>query len=99
MEILAFPCSQFGGQELKTNGEIEKFASEKGVQFTMMDKVDVNGAKASPVWNYLKGSCDSCAGDVKWNFACKFLVDKDGKTVERNGDNPSASEAKIQGLL
>lgn len=32
-------------------------------------------------------------------FQAKFLVDKDGNVVERNGDNPLASETKIQQLL
>lgn len=41
----------------------------------------------------------SSAGDVKWNFAAKFIIDKEGNVVERNGDSPAASEAKIKKLL
>jgi len=99
LAIVAFPSLQFGGQEFGTSEEIAKFAEGKGAKFQMMSTVDVNGAKASPVWSYLKGACDTCGGDVKWNFSAKFLVDKAGNVVERNGDNPAKSEAKIQDLL
>lgn len=99
LAIVAFPSMQFGGQEFKTSAEIKKFTEEKGVKFLMMDTVDVNGPKASPVWNYLKGACDTCEGDVKWNFAAKFVVDKTGAVIERNKDNPAKSEELIESLL
>lgn len=51
------------------------------------------------VYQYLKGACANCGGDIKWNFAAKFLVDKAGNVVQRNGDSPLASEATIQQLL
>ena len=54
VEILAFPCNQFGSQEPKSNEEIKSFASGKGVKFIMMDKIDVNGPNASLVYKYLK---------------------------------------------
>ena len=46
----------------------------------MMDKVDVNGPNTSPVWKFLKEQSGK-ADDVTWNFAAKFIVDKDGNVV------------------
>ena len=52
--ILAFPCNQFGEQEPETCPKIKRFAQSNGVEFTMMNKVDVNGIDAHPVYHYLK---------------------------------------------
>lgn len=98
-EIVAFPSQQFGGQELKSAEDIMKFAEKKNAKFPIMAVTDVNGPKASPVWTYLKSACDNCGGDVRWNFAAKFIVDKDGKVVERNSNSPKASEQLIKSLL
>eukprot|EP00898_Chlorokybus_atmophyticus_P003974 jgi/Chlat1/4578/Chrsp290S00321 len=99
LEIVAFPCNQFGGQEPGSGEDIKKFASKYGAQFLLMDKVDVNGPKTSEVYKYLKGACETCSGDVRWNFAAKFIIDKDGNVVERNKDSPKLSESKIAQLL
>ena len=67
---------QFGFQEPGTNEEIKKFAAAKNFTGMLMDKINVNGSKASPVFQFLKvGSGDT--GLITWNFA-KFLVKKDG---------------------
>mmetsp|Transcript_34278 Transcript_34278/g.97149 ORF Transcript_34278/g.97149 Transcript_34278/m.97149 type:complete len:110 (+) Transcript_34278:310-639(+) len=96
-DIMAFPCNQFGGQEPGSNAEIKAFATDKfGFNGMMMDKIDVNGPNTHPVWVYLK---EKFPGDVRWNFAAKFIVDKEGNVVERNGDSAGASEAKISSLL
>mmetsp|Transcript_15394 Transcript_15394/g.38939 ORF Transcript_15394/g.38939 Transcript_15394/m.38939 type:complete len:112 (+) Transcript_15394:268-603(+) len=96
LAILAFPSDEFGGQELKTCGEIEAFTTKAGVDaakgFHMMEKVQVNGPSASSVWQYLKGSCDSCGADVRWNFAAQFVVDQNGKTVKRVSDAGDAAD-------
>eukprot|EP00879_Flechtneria_rotunda_P012448 GHRR01012999.1.p1 GENE.GHRR01012999.1~~GHRR01012999.1.p1 ORF type:complete len:213 (+),score=39.60 GHRR01012999.1:57-641(+) len=100
LEILAWPCNQFGAQEPGTPAQITSFVTDKfGAEFTFMEKVDVNGPNTHPVWKYLKSGCRNCDGEVTWNFKAKFLIDKDGNVVERNGDNPLASEARIQQLL
>ena len=62
----------------------------------MMDKIDVNGANTSPVWKWLK---EQQPGDVSWNFAAKFIIDKDGNVVERNGSGAGDSKAKLTSLL
>lgn len=99
LEVLAFPCNQFGAQEPGSPAQIKDFVSKYGVSFKMMEKVDVNGPKTHPVWAYLKSACDTCGGDVTWNFKAKFIVDKNGNVVQRNGNPPAASETLIQQLL
>ena len=98
LEILCFPSDEFGGQEIAA-GEIQKFVDEKfGFRGTMMAKVKTNGGGASPVWKFLKEQSGDTA-DVRWNFACKFIIDKQGNVVERNGDGAAAQEPKIVKLL
>mmetsp|Transcript_4398 Transcript_4398/g.5918 ORF Transcript_4398/g.5918 Transcript_4398/m.5918 type:complete len:97 (+) Transcript_4398:203-493(+) len=96
---MAFPCNQFGRQEPGTPEEIKAFASSKGVQFLVMEKIEVNGPSTHPVWQYLKSACGSCGGDVSWNFAAKFIVDKNGSVVERNSESPAKSLPKLHSLL
>ncbi|KAI8464956.1 MAG: glutathione peroxidase [Monoraphidium minutum] len=100
LEIVAFPCNQFGRQESGSPEQIRSFVKDKyGVKFTMMEKVDVNGPSTHPVWSYLKGACTDCSGDVDWNFRAKFIIDKNGNVVARTGENPSAIEGQIKELL
>ena len=73
-----------------------KFTADKGVQFMVTEKIDVNGPGTHLVWKFLKAEKP---GDVGWNFGAKFIIDKTGKVVDRNGDSPMASEAKIKALL
>ena len=55
LEILAFPCNQFLGQEPGTNEEIQSFCSTTyNVTFPLFDKIDVNGEAESPLYTYLK---------------------------------------------
>lgn len=99
--ILAFPCNQFGGQEPGTNEEIMDFVAKFGVEFQLFEKADVNGAKARPVFVYLKDVLPGSFGSfIKWNFT-KFLVDRKGKPVARYGpkDAPFSFEEHIQTLL
>mmetsp|Transcript_25232 Transcript_25232/g.60714 ORF Transcript_25232/g.60714 Transcript_25232/m.60714 type:complete len:120 (-) Transcript_25232:764-1123(-) len=79
LEILAFPSNQFGSQEPGTPAEIRKFVDGYSVEFPMMEKIDVNGPNTDPVYKFLKGD----SGDIVWNFATKFIIDKDGKTLRR----------------
>ncbi|XP_021746311.1 probable phospholipid hydroperoxide glutathione peroxidase isoform X1 [Chenopodium quinoa] len=101
-EILAFPCNQFGGQEPGSNPEIKNFACTRfKAEFPIFDKVDVNGPNTAPVYQFLKSSAGGFFGDlVKWNFE-KFLVDKNGKVVERYPPttSPIQIEKDIQKLL
>lgn len=84
LRILAFPCNQFGGQEPGDSEKICKFAENKNVTFDMFEKINVNGPKAHPLWNYLKDKLPAEKGGktIKWNFT-KFIIDQDGQPVER----------------
>ena len=103
LEILGFPCNQFGGQEPGTEAEIQNFCSlTYGVDFPMFAKVDVNGANAHPLYKYLTNEKPGILGTeaVKWNFT-KFLIDKQGEPVKRFGsaDKPESLEKDIEKVL
>ncbi|CAN7007894.1 unnamed protein product [Brassica rapa subsp. trilocularis] len=95
LEILAFPCNQFGGQEPGSNKEIKDniCTTFKG-EFPIFDKIEVNGENASPLYKFLKEQKGGLFGDsIKWNFA-KFLVDKQGNVVDRYA--PTTSPLEIE---
>ena len=55
LEILGFPCNQFGGQEPGTDAEIQEFCSTKyNVTFPVFSKIEVNGPNAAPLYTYLR---------------------------------------------
>ncbi|OAE29039.1 hypothetical protein AXG93_146s1130 [Marchantia polymorpha subsp. ruderalis] len=96
LEILAFPCNQFGGQEPGTNEQIKEFACSRfKAEFPIFDKVDVNGPNTAPVYQFLKANKGGgILGDsIKWNFG-KFLVDQEGNVVERYA--PTTSPKSIE---
>eukprot|EP00003_Mantamonas_plastica_P013404 TRINITY_DN2339_c2_g2_i1.p2 TRINITY_DN2339_c2_g2~~TRINITY_DN2339_c2_g2_i1.p2 ORF type:complete len:116 (-),score=46.88 TRINITY_DN2339_c2_g2_i1:538-885(-) len=84
LEILAFPCNQFGKQEPGTDEEILEFATSKyGATFQLFSKVKVNGDEAHEIFKWLKNEKGSMLGKgLKWNF-CKFVLDKKGNVVDR----------------
>lgn len=87
--ILGFPSNQFGGQEPGTNKEIAEFCRlTYGVDFDMFAKIDVNGENEDPLYSYLKKEASGILGTeaIKWNFT-KFLVDKNGKVIDRFGSS------------
>lgn len=101
--IIGFPCNQFGSQEPGTNDEIQSFCQMNyGVTFPVLDKVDVNGSNAAPVYKHLKEEAPGILGTeaIKWNFT-KFLIDKNGKVIERYAPNvePAAINADIKKAL
>lgn len=96
--VLAFPCNQFGGQEPGSDSEIAQFCSlEFGVTFPVFGKIDVNGEDAHPLFRYLKAECPGTLGTeaIKWNFT-KFVVDRNGKVVDRHSPATSPSSLKPQ---
>ena len=103
LEVLGFPCNQFGAQEPGSEEEIESFCEVNyGVTFPMFAKIDVNGKNAAPLYEYLKTSRPGLLGSeaIKWNFT-KFLVDRKGRVVERYAPKvePEAIAADIEKLL
>lgn len=102
LEILGFPCDQFGHQEPGTEDEIATFCeSQYGVTFPMFSKVDVNGKDAHPLYQWLKSEKSGVLGGaIKWNFT-KFLIDTEGNVVKRYGTNvnPADIAEDIEQLL
>ncbi len=85
LEVLAFPCNQFGRQEPGTPEDIVNFCQRHyGVSFHMFGKIDVNGTGAHPLYKWLKAEAPGVLGtrSIKWNFT-KFLVGRDGQVVRR----------------
>ncbi|KNZ34169.1 MAG: glutathione peroxidase [Methylibium sp. NZG] len=101
--VVGFPSNQFGGQDPGANDEIASFCEiNYGVSFPMMSKVDVNGAQAHPLWQWLTKEAPGMLGSegVKWNFT-KFLVGRDGKVLKRYAPNtaPNALKDDIEAAL
>ena len=100
--VLGFPCNQFGGQEPGDAKEIAEFCEGKyDVSFPMFEKIDVNGAGAHPLYNYLKRAKTGLLGSsIKWNFT-KFLVDRSGRVVARHAPTatPQGLKKDIEALL
>ncbi len=102
-EVLGFPCNQFGQQEPNGEAEIEQFCTRNfGVTFPMFTKIDVNGANAHPLYQYLKSEKPGILGTeaIKWNFT-KFLVGSDGTVLKRYApsDKPEAIAADLAARL
>lgn len=81
--VLGFPCDQFAHQEPGSDADIAEFCSlNYGVSFPLSTKIEVNGRKAHPIFEYVKSKTGGLFGSaIKWNFT-KFLVAPDG-TVKR----------------
>lgn len=95
LEILDFPCNQFGHQAPGTEEEIQEFCTLKyNTTFPLFAKIDVNGKEAEPLFSFLKNQKGGIFGnDIKWNFT-KFLVSRDGTVVERYA--PMTTPEKIE---
>ncbi|MCH5226033.1 MAG: glutathione peroxidase [Muribaculaceae bacterium] len=102
LEILDFPCNQFGHQAPGSDKEIDSFCTLRyDTTFPRFRKIDVNGDNAAPLYKWLKKEKGGIFGNaIKWNFT-KFLIDRNGKVVERYSPTtpPSKIEAKIKELL
>ncbi|MGA9027762.1 MAG: glutathione peroxidase [Steroidobacteraceae bacterium] len=103
LEVLGFPCDQFGHQEPGDEAAIKSFCSlTYGVSFPMFAKIEVNGAQAHPLFKYLKEARPGLLGSeaIKWNFT-KFLVGRDGVPIMRFAptDKPENLEADVEAAL
>jgi len=94
LEILAFPCNQFAGQEPEDNAAIQRFCQRNySVTFPVFAKIEVNGPNAHPLYKYLRAQKKNILGDkIPWNFT-KFLVDQNGNVLKRY--DPSFVPEKI----
>jgi len=103
LEILGFPCNQFGKQDPGSNDEIMEFCQlNYGVSFPMFGKIEVNGGGADPLFQHLKQEAPGALGSqrIKWNFT-KFLVNQQGEVVKRYAPmtKPEEIAADIEALL
>lgn len=100
--VIGFPCNQFGSQDPGSNDEIGAFCQKNyGVDFLMMEKIDVNGNNEHPLYTWLKKQEGGFLTDgIKWNFT-KFLVNRQGEVVERYAPTtkPESIKADIVKLL
>ncbi|MDZ4100554.1 MAG: glutathione peroxidase [Hydrogenophaga sp.] len=101
--VLGFPCNQFGSQDPGSNDEIASFCQlNYGVSFPMMEKINVNGTDAHPLYQWLTAEAPGLLGSkaIKWNFT-KFLVGKDGRVIKRYApqDAPEKLAADIEAAL
>jgi glutathione peroxidase len=101
--VLGFPCNQFGAQEPGSATDIQSFCEKRfGVTFPLFEKIDVNGANAHPIYQFLTKSAPGILGTegIKWNFT-KFLVDGNGNVVKRyaSATDPKDIERDIEALL
>ena len=101
--VVGFPCNQFGGQDPASNDKIAEFCQlNYGVSFPMMAKVEVNGAGAHPLYQWLCKEAPGLLGtqSIKWNFT-KFLIGRDGQVIKRYAslDKPAALAADIEKAL
>jgi len=103
LAVLGFPCNQFGNQDPASNEVIANFCQVNyGVSFTMMQKIDVNGADAHPLYQWLCAEAPGLLGSkaIKWNFT-KFLVGRDGRVLKRYAsmDKPEKIAHDIEAAL
>jgi glutathione peroxidase len=103
VEVLGFPCNQFGAQEPGDAAEIKNFCSlTYDVSFPIFAKIDVNGANAHPLYKFLESEKRGMLGSksIKWNFT-KFLIGRDGRVLARFGPQttPEALESEIESAL
>lgn len=102
LEILDFPCNQFGHQAPGTDEEITDFCQSRyGVTFPQFKKIEVNGKGEEPLYTFLKSQKKGVMGNqIKWNFT-KFLVDREGNVAARFAPTvtPEELEEQIKELL
>lgn len=98
--IIGFPANNFGGQEPGTNTEIKSFCQKNyGVDFLMSEKVSVKGNDISPLFKWLNSQeNNSFKGDILWNFE-KYLIDENGKLIERFRSITKPNSKKITSLI
>jgi glutathione peroxidase len=103
LAVVGFPTNQFGQQDPGSNTEIADFCQRNyGVSFPMMEKIEVNGTGAHPLWRWLKAQAPGLLGSegIKWNFT-KFLVGRDGRVIKRYAptDKPESLAPDIEKAL
>ena len=85
--VIGFPCNQFKEQDPGTDSEISEFCQlNYGVTFQIMKKIDVNGAAADPIFEYLKTQAPTEEYKGLKAKAAKALFKTISKSVEKDSD-------------
>ncbi len=93
--VVGVPCNQFGKQEPGSPDEIKDFTKSKyDVDFTLLEKQDVNGPSRSPLYQFLVGDGE----DIAWNFG-KFVVDRTGNVVARFEPQTAPDDAGLKAAI
>ena len=107
LNILGFPCNQFGSQEPNDVKDVRvNMKNEYDVTFPLFDKIDVNGPFESPLYTELKTYSDigmnptSNTKKVSWNFQ-KYLLDSNGVPLRmyKPGIVPEAIKSDVDALI
>ena len=87
LELLDFPCNQFGNQAPGTDDEIHEFCSLKyNTSFDQFTKIDVNGDNESSLYTYLKSKISDDIIDGMKNKMAMKAVEKISKTYKNKND-------------
>ena len=102
LEVLDFPCNQFGNQAPGTDEEIQEFCTLKyHTTFPQFKKIEVNGENQEPLYKFLKSEKGGIFGEkIKWHLT-KFLVDRESNVVERFAPTvtPEKMDEKIKEVI
>lgn len=101
LEIIGFPCNQFGSQEPGSNKDIQNFCEIRyKTTFPMSEKVDVSGENQSSIYSYLTSpkTNPDFSGPVSWNFN-KFLINHKGYVIARFSSMEKPSSRKVRKII
>jgi len=101
LEVLGFPCNQFGAQEPGSEEDIKEFCSTRyQVDFPLFAKIDVNGPARHPLFAWLaaQDTQPDAGGDIRWNFT-KFIVDRNGEVVARFSPPTSPNDPALRSAV
>ncbi len=87
LEVLDFPCNQFGNQAPGSDDEIHSFCALKyNTSFDQFAKIDVNGETESPIYTYLKNKIKKDIIDGLKNKMAMGTIEKISTTCKNEGD-------------
>jgi len=92
LQVIAFPCNDFGFQEPGTSKQIAEFCEVNyNIKFPIMEKINIRRSPTHPLYEWLSNSELNGWNDSKpkWNFY-KYLIDENGKLINlfNSGTSP-----------
>ena len=96
LQVIAFPCNDFGFQEPGTSEQIAEFCEVNyNIKFPIMEKINIRRSPSHPLYEWLSNSELNGWNDSKpkWNFY-KYLINENGKLINifNSGTSPLSSE-------